>query len=178
LLAALFGEVWLPTAVASEFLAVHRVTRQEALQIEANWLQIVSLSEARHALTYTGLDRGEAEVLALAVEYKARLVIMDERQGRRYARRLGLPLTGTLGILLLAKEGGLITAVSPLLQRLLDEGLYFSPALVDRPWRKNNSVCKLIQQATPATASPGRVKQDLAIATYITTLGRVRKILA
>jgi uncharacterized protein len=131
LLRALFGTVWLPTAVASEFLAAHDAARQRALA-ETDWLQTVSLSDPRHALTYTGLDRGEAEVLALAVEHNARLVIMDERQGRRYAHRLGLSLTGTLGVLLLAKEEGLITAVAPLIQQLLDQGLYFSPELVNR----------------------------------------------
>jgi predicted nucleic acid-binding protein len=57
---------------------------------------------------------------------------MDERRGRRYARRLGLPLTGTVGVLLLAKEDGLITAVAPLLQQLLDQGLYFSPELISQ----------------------------------------------
>lgn len=80
----------------------------------------------------TGLDRGEAEVLALAVEHEARLVIIDEHNGRQYARRLGLPLTGTLGVLLLAKEKNLITAVSPLVQQLQDNGLYLAPGLVNK----------------------------------------------
>lgn len=131
LLRDLFGEVWLPTAVEAEFLALDPVGRQRAL-VDVDWLQTVSLADPRHALTYTGLDRGEAEVLALAVEHKARLVIMDERKGRRYARRLGLSLTGTIGVLLLAKEEGLITAVAPLIQQLLEQGLYFSPELVSR----------------------------------------------
>jgi uncharacterized protein len=129
LLGDLFGTVWMPTAVASEFLATHRAARQRALEA-SNWLQTVSLSDPRHALSYVGLDRGEAEVLVLAVEHKARLVIMDERKGRRYAHRLGLSLTGTLGVLLLSKEEGLVTAVAPLIQQLLDQGLYFSPELV------------------------------------------------
>jgi predicted nucleic acid-binding protein len=71
-------------------------------------------------------------VLAVAVEHEARLVIMDERKGRRYAHRLGLPLTGTLAVLLLAKEEGLVTAAGPLIQQLLDQGLYFLPELVGR----------------------------------------------
>lgn len=52
LLGDLFGTVWLPTAVAAEFLAVHPVARQRALA-EADWLQITPLSDSRHALTYT-----------------------------------------------------------------------------------------------------------------------------
>ncbi len=131
LLGSLFGEVWLPQAVKDEFLAAHSAMRQQALA-EASWLQTVSLSDPRHALIYVGLDRGEAEVLALAIGHRARLVIMDERKGRRYAHRLGLPLTGTLGVLLLAKERVLIPAVAPLVQQLLADGLYFSPELVSR----------------------------------------------
>jgi hypothetical protein len=114
LLNALFGTVWMPTAVAMEFLATETAVRRQALA-QATWLQIVALTNPRHALTYSSLDRGEAEVLALAVEHEARLVIIDERKGRQYARRLGLPLTGTLGVLLLAKEKGLITTVAPLI---------------------------------------------------------------
>jgi uncharacterized protein len=129
LLKALFGTVWIPMAVAMEFLATETAVRQQALA-RATWLQIVALTNPRHALSYSSLDRGEAEVLALAVEHEARLVIIDERKGRQYARRLGLPLTGTLGVLLLAKEKGLITTVAPLVQQMQDTGLYFSPDLV------------------------------------------------
>jgi predicted nucleic acid-binding protein len=57
-------------------------------------------------------------------------VILDERRGRRYAQRLGLPLTGTMGLLLLAKEKGLIADLAPLLTELQDAGLYLHPALV------------------------------------------------
>ncbi|UCC54184.1 MAG: DUF3368 domain-containing protein [Anaerolineaceae bacterium] len=83
-----------------------------------------------HALTYTGLDKGEAEVLALAVEHEARLVVIDEARGRQYARRLSMPLTGTLGVLLLAKEEGLISAVAPLINQLEANGLHLSPKLI------------------------------------------------
>ena len=59
------------------------------------WIKSTALENPRQALVYVGLDRGKAEVLALACERSARLVIIDERRGRQYARRLGLPLTGT-----------------------------------------------------------------------------------
>jgi hypothetical protein len=129
LLHKLFDVVWIPTAVEAEFLAAETAVREPILK-QAAWLQTVELANPRHALVYTGLDRGEAEVLALAVEHSARLVIMDERRGRQYAHRLGLPLTGTLGVLLLAKERGLVTAVGPLVNRLLENGLYLSPDVV------------------------------------------------
>ncbi|MCP4396678.1 MAG: DUF3368 domain-containing protein [bacterium] len=99
---------------------------------KADWIKSTPLNNPRQALVYVGLDRGETEVLALADELSARLIVMDERKGRRYAKRLGLPLTGTLGILLAAKDKGLIPAVSPLIHEFLENGLYLSPEIVSK----------------------------------------------
>jgi predicted nucleic acid-binding protein len=76
------------------------------------------------------LDRGEAEVIALAQELNADLVIVDERLARRHARRLGLTLTGTLGVLLKAKERRLVPAVGPLISQLRQDGIRLDDALV------------------------------------------------
>lgn len=129
LLHELFGDVWAPQAVCDEFMAAEPALRQAALE-SSPWLQCVTIPHSQHVAIYIGLDQGEAEVLALAEAHPPRLVVIDELRGRRYAQRLGLPLTGTLGILLLAKERGLIPAVAPLVQELLDAGLYLSPELV------------------------------------------------
>jgi hypothetical protein len=99
---------------------------------EAPWIKITALTNPRQALVYVGLDQGEAEVLALATEWLARLVIIDEHKGRRYAKRLGLPLTGTVGILLTAKRNGLISALAPLINQLLKGGLFLAPELVEK----------------------------------------------
>lgn len=131
LLRDLYGAVWIPKAVEGEFLAAETPIRRQALNL-APWIQVVNVSNPRLPLSYIGLDQGEAEVLALAVEHTARLVIIDERKGRRYAQRLGLPLTGTLGVLLLAKEKGLIPAVKPLIDDLLKSGLHLSPDVIKR----------------------------------------------
>jgi hypothetical protein len=101
LLRDLYGEIFIPQAVYEEFLAIEPSVRQTALS-EAPWIKITPLANPRQALVYVGLDQGEAEVLALANERSARLVIIDERKGRRYAKRLGLPLTGIVGVLLTA----------------------------------------------------------------------------
>ncbi len=55
---------------------------------------------------------------------------MDERKGRRYAKRLGLALTGTLGLLLLAKERGFLPSVREAIDLLLAAGLYLDVYLV------------------------------------------------
>ena len=63
---------------------------------------------------------------------KTRLVLIDEKRARRYARKMRLPLSGTLGVLLLAKEAGVISSVTPLISNLQEAGLYLHENLVDR----------------------------------------------
>jgi predicted nucleic acid-binding protein len=67
----------------------------------------------------TVLDVGEAEAIALAVERAPSVLLIDERDGRHMARTLGVPLTGTLGVLLRAKALGLVPAIKPLLTELV-----------------------------------------------------------
>jgi predicted nucleic acid-binding protein len=136
LLQQLYGEVLIPQAVHDEFLATERTLtlRQAALE-NAPWIRPIPLAKPQRARVYTGLDQGEAQVLTLAEERAARLVIIDERKRRQYAQRLELPVTGTLGLLLLAKEKGLITDLAPLLAELQDAGLYLHPDLVTQALR-------------------------------------------
>jgi len=135
LLRELYGEIWIPQSIYDEFLATDRAIRRAALQ-NTPWIKVVPLASPQRARVYTGLDQGEAEVLALAEECSARLVIIDELRGRRYAQRLGLPLTGTLGLLLLSKEKGLIPRMAPLLTELQDAGLYLAPDLIAQALRR------------------------------------------
>lgn len=69
-------------------------------------------------MTDAGLDPGETEAIALALELHPDAVLMDERLGRRLAARHGLAVTGLLGFLVLAKHQKLIDAVAPVIQEL------------------------------------------------------------
>lgn len=129
LLHDLFGEVHVPPAVEAEFLATETGSRRKALS-QAAWIQVTAVDNPRHVRSFVGLDQGEAETLALAIEQDARLVIIDEIKGRRFAHRLGLPLTGTMGVLLLAKENGLVNKIAPLIDQLQESGFYITPELV------------------------------------------------
>lgn len=131
LLRELFTEVWIPQAVEDEFVATEPIARRAALN-NAPYIKTVPLPHPQSALAYVGLHQGEASVLALAEEYDARLVIIDEQKARGYAQQIGLPLTGTIGVLLLAKKEGLIDAIKPLLTTLHDNGLYLSVSLINK----------------------------------------------
>jgi predicted nucleic acid-binding protein len=82
------------------------------------WLRIRKAPSAAVLTLAAGLGAGEREVLALAVEMADPLVILDDSLARRFAARLDLPLTGTLGILLKAKQAKKIESIRPYLDRL------------------------------------------------------------
>jgi predicted nucleic acid-binding protein len=130
LLQHLYGEVVIPLAVQAEVLAGGSGGIGVAELQEANWIRTVSMQDPRRADLLSDLDRGEAEVIALAQELNAELVIIDERLARHHAKRLGLTLTGTLGVLLKSKERGFVPAVGPLLDQLRQGGIWLDDALI------------------------------------------------
>lgn len=67
------------------------------------------------------LDDGEAEAIALALELKADRLLIDERLGRSVAQRYGIKITGLLGVLISAKMNGLLSAVKPILDNLIEQ---------------------------------------------------------
>jgi predicted nucleic acid-binding protein len=86
--------------------------------MEEGWLCVKEPGNRQlvHALQ-RDLDKGEAEAIALALQVGAEWTLLDEREGRRTAKSLGLKVTGILGILLRAwREGEL-----PSLQRVMQD---------------------------------------------------------
>lgn len=68
------------------------------------------------------LDPGETEAIGLALEIGADQIVLDDDPARRLARRLGIPLIGTLGIVLAAKQRGVIPAITPVVVALVETG--------------------------------------------------------
>jgi predicted nucleic acid-binding protein len=130
LLQHLYGEVVIPPAVQREVLAGVPPQSGVAELKDARWLRAIALQDPQRADLLADLDRGEAEVIALAQELGADLVIIDERLARRHAERIGLTLTGTLGVLLRAKERGFVRAIGPLMEDLRRGGIRLSDRLV------------------------------------------------
>ena len=130
LLQDLYTEVWIPRKVEKEFLKKDPIVRREALE-NAPWIKTVDLTDPQTAAVYVELDEGEAEALALAAEHDARLILLDEKVGRQTAEKVGLTVKGIVGVLLEAKEEGLIDVIKPLLIRLRDNGIHLSESLIN-----------------------------------------------
>jgi predicted nucleic acid-binding protein len=130
LLRQMFDEVIVPAAVYEEVVTQASDRPGARVIAQAGWLRVVS-PQTTPTLEpmLLGLDAGEVEVLLLAREQPPDWVIIDERQGRRVARAMGLPIKGTLGILLAAVLAGLLPKQEALdaTQRLLELGMRISP---------------------------------------------------
>lgn len=134
LLYRLFGEILIAESVWSELNAFgkHWPGRDEVAR--ASWIQRRSTSDkALVAALQRDLQSGEAESIALAVEFDAELILLDEKDGRHAAQQLGLRVLGVIGILIRAKSAGMIERVQPYLDALrLKAGFYLSDTLYDQ----------------------------------------------
>lgn len=130
LLRDLYTEVWIPRKVEKEFLKKDPIVRRAALE-NAPWIKTVALKDPQAAAAHAELDDGEAHALALATEHDARLVLLDDNRGRRKTKEIGFTAKGTVGILLEAKDEGLIDVIKPLLIRLRDNGMHLSKSLIN-----------------------------------------------
>jgi len=119
LLKALFEQILIPQAVYDEVVVQGEGEPGSQEVKEAEWIRAAQVQDqlAVHLLRET-LDMGESEAIVLAQELNARYVLLDDGLARRKARLIGLRMTGTLGILLMAREAGLISAVRPILDEL------------------------------------------------------------
>lgn len=131
LLPDLFQRVHVAASVAAECRIGGPIVVPELSSL--SWLEIVPVpapSMTRSPLWE--LDAGERDTIELACARKADLVIIDEKLGRNHAEFLGLKITGTLGVLLKAKQVGLIPSFTATADKMRAQGIRYSPALVAR----------------------------------------------
>ena len=121
LLHQLYNEILIPSAVIDEIESEPART----LVANAQWIKKKTISKTeRKSLFKARLHAGEVEVILLAEDEKADLVIIDDNSAKKTAKYLGLSVTGTLGVLLKAKQEGIIKEVKPLMNMLIDNGFY------------------------------------------------------
>ena len=122
-LPGLFSSIWTPSAVAAE-LAEGRVRGYDVPDpVQHAWLHIVDPLHVPSEWLSLDLGPGERAVLALALENPDRIAVLDDRFGREVAQTAGLPVWGTLRILLEAKQQGMTPHIRPLVDRLADTGM-------------------------------------------------------
>lgn len=129
LLRDLFGKVIVPETVHRE-VVVQGAGRAGALEVaQAAWIERVPDSQAQPlALQQMKVGAGERAALAVALSLHADVVLCDDGRGRRAASQLGVAVTGTLGVLVLAARKGLVDDPLAEMDAAVAAGLRISPA--------------------------------------------------
>jgi predicted nucleic acid-binding protein len=130
LLPRIYQTVAIPPAVADELAEGGKQGIRVPDPAMFSWLRVVPVHSQALIPVVNDLGAGEAEVIALALENPGSLVIIDDQLGRRIADMRRLTITGTLGIIIKAKQLGCIPAVRPLVEELRHAGLWLSHDLI------------------------------------------------
>ncbi len=121
LLRELYSKILIPEAVYQELTGTATLVPGSREVKTVEWIEVRQVTNRPLIVTLLEqqLDEGECEAIALAIELNAELLLIDERRGRAEADRLGLRIIGLLGVLVEAKQKGLILAVKPVLDKLI-----------------------------------------------------------
>jgi predicted nucleic acid-binding protein len=130
ILRALYDHVVVPLEVSEEILAAGpQAPGVEAFR-KATWLEFRKKAIELPLYLRNTLDRGEASVIQTAVSERVQRVCIDESVGRRIARLNGLALTGSVGILVKAKQQGYPIDLSLALERMKLHGIWLGETVV------------------------------------------------
>ncbi len=122
LLKSLYEQIVLPQAVFAELTVAGAGQPGDAEVRNADWIEVIVCEDRQLvARLHEELDLGEAEAIALAIQIKADLLLIDEKLGRSKAKDFHIKTVGLLGILIQGKAQGLVSSVTSLMDRLRSE---------------------------------------------------------
>ncbi len=137
LLQELFSEVSIPQAVFEE-VVTNAPTKPGAATVKTcPWIQTAPIKDRMQVhLLMASLEQGEAEVLTLAKELHADIVLVDEEKARKSAVLAGFKVMGLLGVLIAAKNLGLLTEIRPVIEQLQRERFRLSQKIIHETLKK------------------------------------------
>lgn len=130
ILDTLFGEVKVPQAVYEE---VCIAGKPESTALSA-YLEdkVCKVYCAKPIEKASGLGKGEVAAISLYKELSADLLLIDDARARKVAYLNNLEVMGSLGVLLLAKQKGVLTAITPKVNRLRNSDIFISEHLLEK----------------------------------------------
>ena len=137
LLRQLFGVVYIPEAVYRELTDNEAFSEEVRMVQECEFLYVQKVDNGKSVTilqNFTGLDAGESEAIILADEMNSDVLLMDEHKGWQVAKKLGITITGTIGILTQAFDEGMLTKeeVERCIELLKESGIRVSEKLYQR----------------------------------------------
>ena len=139
ILRELFGQVFVPKAVYNEITVLGKGKQGDAIFNIAAFIQIKDIQNAMAAsLLISQLDYGEAESIVLAGELKANILLLDEKKARKIAKAYNQEVIGTIGVIQMAKNKGLIPVIKLYLDELIKNGIWIERRLYQSVLDNNN----------------------------------------
>ncbi len=131
LLKKMYGEIMIPQAVYRELSQKKESICKKQVDSSLDWIYVEEIeNQMAKSMFKTQLHDGEVEVMILAKERHADIVIIDDANAKKHAKYLKLPVTGTLGVLIKAKRQGYISELKPIIQEMIDKNIYISEKLM------------------------------------------------
>lgn len=129
LLPQLFGRVLVTDIVFAECAGRSDFPESAFIQEAITRKQLELCAAPDFSAFVQKIDVGEASAIALAIDFGCG-VLMDDRAGRRMAANAGVPVIGTVGVLVLAKRKGMVPFVMPLLESLATSGYFLGEEII------------------------------------------------
>jgi len=130
ILSKMYTNVYIPYGVYEEVCIDGDIKKNDLVSFQNFSIQHIANENAKRYFK-TALHKGEVEVMILADELKADICIIDDKLARKYAKHIGLKLTGTLGLLVKAKERGYLSAITPLMDKMIHNEIYIGRAIYE-----------------------------------------------
>lgn len=121
----------IPTAVVSEILAGPDDDPARK-HLKADWGRRITPSVISNSIIEWGLGAGESSVLAVALEMAPAIAVLDDAAARAAAASLGIGVIGSIGVIVRAKQAGLLSQVKPVLSDLQQAGLFLDSTLIEK----------------------------------------------
>jgi len=118
ILLAKIGELNLLDKLGRKVLITPSIQKEFGNKLPS-WIEIKEPKDNHYQkILEMDLDEGEASAIALSLETDNSIVIIDDLKGRKLAEKLNLRYSGTFGLILRAKQEGIIDRVKPLLDKI------------------------------------------------------------
>jgi predicted nucleic acid-binding protein len=127
----LSNDAWIPQAVADEVSRVKNPDDPARCWLAGNSAIVHPLTPISRFVTAWDLGDGESAVISLAAAKPESIAVLDDLAARRCAQAMDLRMIGTIGLILMAKQAGLIESATHALEAVTAAGLFISSRHLD-----------------------------------------------
>ena len=127
-----FSTILVPQAVVEEVLQGPENDPMRKLMNGLPWLNQITLEPPLTPLAYWQLGRGESEVIEYARRHQGTVALLDDKDARKVASALQIPVIGTLGVVARSARHGGMYSLDQMIERLQEAGIYLDQRIISK----------------------------------------------